>query len=156
MNLMNALNETRVADVEKPKPLPQGTYTCVVTKAPTVENTKNGDWTVVVFPIKVLAAGEDVDPDEIEAFGNVTSFRGRISFMAPTDEDQKNDIERTLYNIRRFCEDVLGMETEDDENLMGLIQRAKDHQFIGTCVQSVRKDNGELQVDFPPHLCAAV
>jgi len=104
MNFNDALN-TKVADIEKPPLLPIGTFICVVEKQPTMSVIADGRFEVVDFILKVLSAGEDVDPAEIKAYGNVTKARLRHRFLFSTEEDE--NFKRTEWNLRRFLEDHL-------------------------------------------------
>lgn len=56
------------ADVEKPKPLPQGSYITSVVGQPRYDKSSKKQTPFVEFTLKVISAGDDVDADELEAF----------------------------------------------------------------------------------------
>lgn len=64
--------DTPAAEVERPKPLPIGTYTGIV-KGLYEEGTSSQKKTPFVqFTIALTSAGEDVDADELEEIGGIT------------------------------------------------------------------------------------
>jgi len=64
--------DTPAADIERPKPLPIGTYTAVI-KGLYEEGVSSQKKTPFVqFTFALTSAGEDVDTDELEAIGGIT------------------------------------------------------------------------------------
>lgn len=52
-------------EIERPKPLPQGTYTCVVLGLPEHGKSSQKQTPYVRFTLRPVAAGEDVDQDAL-------------------------------------------------------------------------------------------
>lgn len=142
MDFLSAL-DTKAEEIEKPANLPQGTYTWMVSKVPSTSVSGNGEWNIVEFPIRVVAADTDVDEDELEVFGPVDGVMNRISFMAPTDPDKKNEVERALWNIRQFLERTLKVDAEDGATLKEMMDAALNCQFLGQAVHEPRKNDPE-------------
>lgn len=66
-----ALLDKAPSEIERPKPLPQGTYTCVVQGLPKFDKSSKKQTEYIEFTYKVLSAGEDVDEDELKELGGV-------------------------------------------------------------------------------------
>lgn len=60
------------SEIERPKPLPQGTYTCVVKGMPTLGKSSKKQTEFVEFLLQPLAAHDDVDQEALEAMGGFT------------------------------------------------------------------------------------
>jgi hypothetical protein len=135
----------RASDVEKPQNLPRGTYVWKVSKVPAQSESNNGEWTIVEVPLQCVEATDDVDPDELEAFGSVAGERNRISFMFPTDKEKKADFERTLYRLKEFLTRILGLE-DNGATLRELLDASVNYQFIASAVWTQGKD-GETYVN---------
>lgn len=144
MDFTSAL-ETKASEVEKPVTLPQGTYTWVVTKVPTQETNKSGEWNIVEFPIKAVAAEEDVDADDLNEFGSLDSAFSRVSFMFPTDPDKENDVKKTLYRMKNFMQNTLAVDCDEDSSLKEMMAASVNCQFLGSCVW--REYEGETYFD---------
>lgn len=156
VNFLDALNTQAVSEIEKPKAMPKGTYSFTIAKVPENSTTNDGEWSSVNFSAKVLAPQEDVDADELEAFGDPAGRLMRVSFMAPTDPDKKADIDQALYNLRRFLTEVLQVEASDEETLSLLMAKSPNHQFLGKVTHRQRKDTGEIVAELRPSDCAAI
>ena len=56
------------SEIEKPKPAPQGSYTTVLVGQPRFDKSAKKQTEFVEFTHKYLAAGDDVDEDDLKAF----------------------------------------------------------------------------------------
>ena len=144
VNFTDAL-DTRVDDIEAPANLPQGTYIWNVSKVPSITDTKNGEWTVVEFQIKAVSAESDVDPDELEAYGPLTSTTNRLAFMAPTAPDKGRDRDIAVNRIKKFLINTLRISADDNPSLKQLMAQAVNSQFLGQAVW--RQDGEDTYVD---------
>jgi hypothetical protein len=98
-----------VSQIEKPKPLPQGTYLMRVKGLGEVgKSTKKGT-DQVKFTFEFMGAGDEVDEDDLKAAGgwqgktlsnNTTTF-----YITDT----------AAWRLKWFLEEVLTIPTEDDE-----------------------------------------
>ena len=82
------------------------------------------------FPLKVVAAEGDVDPDELEEFGDVAGTMNRISFMFPTDPEKKNDHARSMAQLKRFLTTTLCVEGDEDSTMKELLAGSVNCQFL--------------------------
>jgi hypothetical protein len=144
--------DTKIDEIEKPLDPPVGTYQWQITKVPTRSNSKSGEWAIVEFLIRAIAAEEDVDPDELEEFGSVTGIQSRISFMAPTDPEQANEQAKTRDQIKNFCVNVLQLDDEDNPPLSELMDNSVGAQFLGTLSLRRTDDNVFIDVKRPAPL----
>ena len=132
-NFEDAL-DTKANAVEKPPVMPQGNYLWQVSKPPKQTISKNGEWGIVEFPIKALEAEEDVDPNDLEAFGSLSSAFNRIAFMYPTAEDKGQDREKTLYRLTQFLTNTLAVDCDEEATVREMLANAINCQFYGTAV----------------------
>ena len=59
------------SEIEKPKPLPQGSYITVLVGQPRFDKSAKKQTEFVEFTHKLLAAQEDVDEDELKSMGGI-------------------------------------------------------------------------------------
>ena len=147
MNFLDALN-VRVGDIEKPLPLPNGTYVYVVTKAP--KESTRGDFNILDFPVvpkEPFADADDVDADELAAFGDLKSGVNRVSFLFPTDPDAENDFKKAMNNLKRFLLDTLRVDGDDDSTIKELMAKCVGAEFIGQSVQKYNADKDDTFVN---------
>ena len=146
-NFMEALNQ-KTGDIEKPPLLPIGTYKWVVDKYST-DSIANGDWDVVDFNLKLVEPTEDVDSDDLEAFGNVVGQVRRLRFMFPTSPDETANFQKTLYNLRRFLADHLQIDGAEEMELKEALANAKGHMCLANIVWTTDKKDpsGENKFD---------
>jgi hypothetical protein len=144
----NSALDTRAGDIEKPPVLPQGNYIWTVSKLPTISESNSGEWSIIEFPLKPVSAEDDVDPDDLAEFGDLSGAFGRISFMAPTDPDKEADVKKALYRVKQFCLNVLRVDVDDPEaaTLKELLDAAHNCQFYA--VNSWRTaESGDIFTD---------
>lgn len=151
LNFADAL-DTRASDVQKPPALPQGTYVWSVSKAPAISQTQSGDWDIVEFQIRAVSAEQDVDPDELEAFGQVSAAMNRISFMFPTDPAKDADRKRTLHRLKKFLVDTLRVDASEDATIKELLAAAVGCQFLAVASWRQVEDDTYVDVKSPAPL----
>lgn len=101
MNFAEALARP-LAEIEKPKTPPVGTYDFQITKVPAMRS--NDDFDFVDFNCQAVAASDEVDADDLKKFGGLKSVRvDRFSFMF-SKSDQLN-FDRTMFRLREFLEE---------------------------------------------------
>lgn len=105
-------------EFERPKPLPVGSYTCVVKGLPRHDVSSKKKTEFVEFTLQPLSAGEDVDQDELKAMGGYANKTIRATFY--TTED-------ATWRLRKFLED-LGIEEGD--SLRAMIDETPNKQII--------------------------
>lgn len=98
-----AILDTPSQEIERPKPLPQGTYTCVVNGLPRMDKSAKKGTEFVEFNLNILAAGEDVDEDALSEMGGIAGKSTRHTFYL-TDA--------SIWRLKKFLDDC-GIEEED-------------------------------------------
>ena len=114
MDFTSALTQN-VDQFERPPIPPIGHYLTQVDKHPDQEDftSKEGKtFDRLTYILKIVSAGEDVDEDDLAAFGNVNGYILRKTFIFSRDEADKTSFDRSLFQLRQFLEH-LGVETED-------------------------------------------
>lgn len=66
-----ALLDRPSTEIERPKPLPAGTYSTMVQGLPRFDKSTKKQTEYVEFTLKILAAGEDVDADDLASMGGI-------------------------------------------------------------------------------------
>lgn len=144
MNFLEQL-KTPASAIERPPLIPVGTYTAMVKRLPTSDEIGDGKWDVLDFQLQLVAAQEDVDQADLEAFGGLgphATLRHRFMFNKEDDAAFK----RTLYNLKRFLIDHLKIQGTDDSSLSELI----DQSINTSCLVAVkwRADKNDPEVQY--------
>lgn len=115
MRFSDALDR-KLEEIKRPPNLPIGNYVWQVAKHPdqdTIESSKTGaTWDRLTFTLSCVSAHDDVDEDELAAFGNVQGQQQRKVFLFTQDEDDAAAFERTRFNLKRFL-GHLGIDIDD-------------------------------------------
>ena len=131
-NFLDVLN-TQTKDIEEPLNLPEGTYIWKVSKVHTERTTNDGAWYILNIPVVPVAPyddADDVDPAELEAFGDLRGGANTIRFMFPTAQDEENARKRTQNNLRRFLVQTLGIFDTGEETLKELMGQMIGLEFL--------------------------
>ena len=100
MTDFSSLLSLDASKVEKPKPLPVGTYDCLIEKYELGESTNNKTPFCKVH-LNVIAAGPDVDTDALADIGDFTKKKLNVTYWLTPD---------TLHRFKDLFENVLGMD----------------------------------------------
>lgn len=142
----DALNRN-MEDIKRPPPPPIGHYIMRVSKmpdAPAKITGKDGtNYERLDFPIQIVAPTEDIDPEEIAIFGDVSGVNLRMSFLFNTTDD--NRYEQTLVQLKQFLA-KLGIDAETGTLSMRLAE-AVGCQFIGELTH--RPDPKDANIMYP-------
>ena len=114
-----AILDTPSQEIERPKPLPQGTYTCVVNGLPRMDKSAKKGTQFVEFNLNILSAGEDVDEDALSEMGGIAGKSTRHTFYL-TDA--------SIWRLKKFLDDC-GIE-EDDLTLRQRLGLSPGRQVI--------------------------
>lgn len=136
MEFTKILNK-KLEEIERPPLPPVGTYVMKVTKVP--EQMERGDYKIIEFNFSGIEAMEDVDADELAAFGPVTNVMARRAFMFGDDETS-ND--RAIFNLKRFLEEHLLVE--DAESIQDGLAASPNHQCLVTLAHNQDKNDPEV------------
>lgn len=103
------LANVKVGEVEAPKPIPEGHYTAQITGPMTQHKAKSGN-VAMRFPFKLVAPGDDVDADALEAAGGLPDKEFNLDFWMSPDARF------------RFTDFGKAMGATDDLNLLELAE----------------------------------
>lgn len=140
MNFNDALN-VKMDEIERPPLLPLGTYRWMVEKVPSFDTIADGRFDVVDFQLKCMGAEEDVDADDIKAYGDITNARMRHRFMF-NKEDEAN-FKRTLFNLKRFIGEHLQVDVEG-VSLKEALSNTLNQSCLGTVGWRPDKNDPEI------------
>jgi len=101
-NFSDILDKPASGDT-RPPPIPVGTYLAIVRGLPEYFESAKKKTPGARFTLELLQAGEDVDPDELEAMGGIQNKTLRHDIWL-TDE--------SLWRGREFCEHC-GVDVEN-------------------------------------------
>ena len=118
-------------DIERPKPIPQGTYVLAVQGMPRFDKSTKKQTEFVEFTCKILQAGEDVDEDELKAMGGIGDKTLKHTFYLT---------ENSIYRLKEFLIDDLKLEEED--TLRPMIEKAIGAQFVAQ-IKHTPSDDGK-------------
>lgn len=117
------------SEIQKPKPLPVGTYICVVQGLPKMDKTSKKQTEYVEFTLGILGAGEDVDTEALEEAGG---------FQGKTVRDTYYLTETAIWRLKKFLDDC-GID-EDDMSLRQRIDQAPGCQVAVTIKHQASED----------------
>lgn len=114
------------SEIEKPKPIPPGTYTTILVGVPRQDKSAKKQTPFVEFSHKMIAAGEDVDQEALTEA--LTSPDG--STRALQDVTMKNTFyltENSAWRLKDFLKDC-GFNTDDESTtLREMIEQSSGH-----------------------------
>lgn len=116
--------------VERPKPMPQGTYVCQVQGLPRYDKSSKKQTEFVEFTLQFLSAGEDVDQEELAAIGG---------FQGKTIKATYYLTETALWRLKDFL-DHCQIE-EGDSSLRQRIEEAAGKQ-VGVFINHEASQDG--------------
>lgn len=136
----------RVDEVKRPPNIPLGTYRVRVDKAATMDETSDGKWQTISIPMKLVEATDEVDQEDLEKFGGVSSPMARISrrFMFGTEDtpEQEASNARTEYNLVQCLRDHLRSE---GTTVQELLANALNQECYATVTYRADKNDPEIQ-----------
>lgn len=139
---LESVLDTVASAIEKPPLLPEGHYTWVI-KKPHTHQTRgsDGQFEVLEWQVEVVAAQEDVDEADLEAFGDPAGTGSRFSFFFNKEEPTK--AEGTLFRMTRFLVDIL--EAGDESMpLTELLANAVNCQFVAKNSWKASKEDSRI------------
>lgn len=118
------------SDVEKPKPLPIGTYLCVVQSLPKQDKSTKKGTEYVEYTLNVLQAADDVDAEALEALGGAAGKTIRATYYLT---------ENSLWRLKEFLV-ALGMDEADYESLGAMVDDSVGKQLLVTLKHTASQD----------------
>lgn len=117
MSLFSTLANTKVGEVERPKPMPEGHYLAVITGEAQEHVSSQKKTPALRFPFKLVGPGEDVDADEFEAAGGAKLL----------EKERTIDFWMTPDSMFRFTDFGKALGGGDEMNLAELAEH------VATC-----------------------
>ena len=123
--------------IDKPKPLPIGTYIWTVQGLPRHDKSKEKQTPFYEFTVKCAGAADDVDEDALKEWAtkadgsmrSLTDFTSRITFYITED---------SIYRLQEFMEHC-GIDLEG-KSVGQALDETPNCQFVGAIVHTPSKD----------------
>ncbi len=135
-NFADALNR-KADDVEKPKPLPVGTYLCTIAGPPEMKEIGQNNTPAAIFAVKVVAPQGDVDMEALNAMGGAAGKSLRQTFFLTED---------ALYRLKDFLTEACGIEA-NGRTLGEMIPDAVNRQFLATVKHRPSPDGTQIYAE---------
>ena len=119
------------SEIEKPKPLPQGSYITVLVGQPRFDKSTKKQTEYVEFTHKLLAAQEDVDEDELKSMGGIKEKVMKNTFYLT---------EGAAWRLKEFLEHC-GIDLDECENLRAAVEETPGKQ-VGIFVNHEASQDG--------------
>lgn len=127
-----ALLNKAPTEIERPKPLPQGSYTCVVQGMPKFDKSTKKQTPYVEFSLKVLAAGDDVDQEALAAMGGISDKVIRDTYYIT---------ENAAYRLDEFLVNC-GFELDGEATRQQMIESTPGRQIM-VHIKHTASDDGQ-------------
>ena len=143
MDFREALN-VKINEIERPPLPPLGHYVFKVTKYEFGE-VGNGRFDTVDFRLQAVEAREDVDQEALSTAGGLksVSLRHRFMFNKGETEEDKANFNRTLFNMKRFLSEHLGLG--DSGGLKEAIDSSIGQQVLANVTYRPDPNDPEIQ-----------
>lgn len=130
MSSLEEILATKGSEVAPVKTVPVGTYLGVVDTAPKIGPLGKNKSDAVVHQIKIMSPGDDVDPDALREYGNITGEKIPFTiWLTPMDESDKAK-SIVLNRVKEFYVDTLGLDPSI--SIKEMIATAAGHQLYVT------------------------
>lgn len=124
--------DRKAEEIQRPPTLPVGHYVFQVKEAPEIEefeSAKTGDtFERVQYLLTCIEASDDVDPDELNDYGNVQGATLRKTFLFNVSEGKEADYARSEFNLKRFLVEHCGCS--EDQTIAELLNDAVGNQVM--------------------------
>lgn len=116
------------SEVERPKPLPVGTYLWAVNGMPRYDKSSKKQTEFVEFTLNCLGAGEDVDQEALAAMGGFQGKQMKATYYLT---------ENSLWRLKEFL-DHCGIDPEG--SLRQRVEQAAGCQVVGQITHEASQD----------------
>ena len=105
----------KVAETVRPPLPPVGMYTMQITGPYTVRETSGpkGDFEIMSFPMGGVQGHDDVDQEELAAFGGAKNVRGKKDFIFNNGEGEEVNFLGTENQLKDFLYKHLGISEDE-------------------------------------------
>lgn len=119
--------------VERPKPLPVGSYVCIVQGQPRIDKSAKKGTEFSEFTLKLLEPLDDVDEDALKEYGGIKDKTTKVTFY---------HTENSIYRLKEFIEHC-GVEIEEGVSLRQLIGEVTGQQVVAHVAHEA-SDDGQM------------
>ena len=135
-NFMSALDKP-MDEIERPKPVPTGTYVGQIVGLPVAKEvtTKDGDKETMDVQIKIVSSMQIDNPDALSEYGDISTarpLRRTFWFSKPATPDE-------LWAFKQFCTNVLKIETAG-KTMKQVAAEMQGKQLVITVTQNTYTD----------------
>lgn len=139
---LSSILDRRPSEIERPKPLPQGTYFTMLVGMPRYDVSSKKQTPFVEFTHKIIQAGEDVDA---EALTEALTAAGTGEVRALQDVTMKNTFyttENAAWRLKDFLKDC-GFDVDDDSmSIREMVEQTAGRQ-VAIFVKHVPSQDGQ-------------
>lgn len=142
MRFSDALDQ-KVSEFERPQNLPIGHYVFQNLRMPDVAEITSKDGAVfdrITFTCQAISPTDDVDEDQLSAYGDITNTQLRKQFLIPDGEVDFQGYERGRFALRQF---ISAMGVDEDLPLGEALTEAVGGQFRGLVSHRPDKNDPE-------------
>jgi hypothetical protein len=128
------------SEIERPKPLPTGTYQCVVDGQPRMDKSSRKGTEFVEFSLRPMGALDDVKEDDLVAA--LTSGDGSVKALSDKRIRATYYLtEDALWRLKKFLVNDLQI-TEGKKKIRQMISEAQNQQVLAT-IKHVPSEDGQ-------------
>lgn len=101
VNFADILKNATVGEIEKPKPMPEGSYQALIKSIETGQTTGEKQTPYLQVNMEIVGALDDVDQAALQAFGPVNGKKVKTEFYLTDD---------ALFRLQDFILDHVGLD----------------------------------------------
>lgn len=138
--------DRQASEIERPKPLPAGSYLCVVKGQPRHDKSAKKQTPFVEFTLGFLQAYDDVDENELKT--SLTKADGET--VALTDKTMKATFyltEGSAFMLTDFLT-ACGLDTDADASVRQLLEETPGCQVTATVKHEASQDGTSIYAKF--------
>lgn len=125
-------------EIERPKPLPVGTYTTILQGMPRQDKSAKKQTPFVEFTHKIISAGEDVDHDDLTSY--LTAKDGSVkSLQDVTIKNTYYITEGSAFMLQDFLKNC-GFDIEGDQSMRQMLDETPGRQVNITIRHEASQD----------------
>ena len=131
MSFQDAL-DIKLDDIERPPVPPTGHMIFRVSKVPVQSEIAQGRFDTLTFQMQGVQAHEDMDPEAVASVGgpNAINLRKQFLFNKGTEEEDKANFDRSLYNLKQFLGKHLALDL-DGVTMKEALEASVNAQCLG-------------------------
>lgn len=132
-----SLLDKRPEEIEKPKPLPEGSYLWVIQGLPRMDKSSKKQTEFVEFTLKAVAAGDDVDPVAL------TEVLGDKKLGEVTQRATYYLTDASLWRLKEFLEHC-GIDMDETVSLRAAIEDSPNCQVVAYINHEPSQDGSSI------------